>query len=70
MELTQESAKLIAVEVSIMKSCRHENIIQYHDCYLIHKMLWVAMEYRSGGALTDILEQYPHGAILTEPVVL
>lgn len=58
MTLTEESAKLIAVEVSIMKQCKHPNIVTYYDCYLVKDKLWVSMEYMDGGALTDLLELY------------
>jgi serine/threonine protein kinase len=55
--LTLES---VANEIYIMKTCRHENIIEYIDSYkviinTIRFQIWVAMEFMEGGSLTDIL---------------
>ncbi|KAN0025603.1 hypothetical protein ACTFIU_002042 [Dictyostelium citrinum] len=58
MPLNQQNMKLIVTEIGIMKSCRHQNIIDYIDSYLVGDSLWVAMEFMGGGCLTEILEQF------------
>ncbi|EGC36783.1 hypothetical protein DICPUDRAFT_31335, partial [Dictyostelium purpureum] len=58
MPLNQQNMKLIVTEIGIMKSCKHQNIIDYIDSYLVGDSLWVAMEFMGGGCLTEILEQF------------
>lgn len=38
-----------------MRDCRHANIVEMYDSYLVGEELWVVMEYLEGGALTDIV---------------
>jgi len=58
MPLNQQNMKLVITEIGIMKSCKHPNIVEYIDSYLLNDSLWVAMEYMGGGCLTEILEQF------------
>eukprot|EP01133_Synstelium_polycarpum_P005634 gene5634-6503_t len=68
MPLNQQNMKLLITEIGIMKSCKHPNIIDYIDSYLVGDSLWVAMEFMGGGCLTEVLEQF--SAIkLTEPQI-
>ena len=51
--------KLLVGEIGIMRSCKHENIVEYIDSYLIkNSKLWVVMEYMECGCLTEVLEQF------------
>eukprot|EP01089_Gocevia_fonbrunei_P002628 TRINITY_DN1254_c0_g1_i4.p1 TRINITY_DN1254_c0_g1~~TRINITY_DN1254_c0_g1_i4.p1 ORF type:complete len:528 (+),score=87.56 TRINITY_DN1254_c0_g1_i4:79-1584(+) len=61
MTLDDENTKLIIGEIHIMKTCKHPNVVDYIDSYMVDDELWVVMEFMSGGMLTDILEVYPHG---------
>ncbi|EGG21282.1 hypothetical protein DFA_01163 [Cavenderia fasciculata] len=58
MPLNQQNMKLLITEIGIMKSCKHPNIIEYFDSYLVNDSLWVAMEFMGGGCLTEVLEQF------------
>jgi len=59
MRIVSENDKLFCTEISILKKCQHENIIQYYDSLIVDgNFLWVVMEYMDGGNLTDVLEQY------------
>eukprot|EP01117_Protostelium_nocturnum_P005559 TRINITY_DN200_c0_g1_i2.p1 TRINITY_DN200_c0_g1~~TRINITY_DN200_c0_g1_i2.p1 ORF type:complete len:423 (+),score=84.82 TRINITY_DN200_c0_g1_i2:162-1430(+) len=59
MEVNQENLKVLVNEIEILKSCKHENIVQYFDSYLVDdRTLWVAMEFMGGGCLSDIIELF------------
>jgi len=66
MDLCKENQKLLVTEISIMKTSRHESIIEYIDSFALEGQLWVVMEYMDGGCLTDILEEYESSVQLTE----
>eukprot|EP00026_Physarum_polycephalum_P004914 Phypoly_transcript_04940.p1 GENE.Phypoly_transcript_04940~~Phypoly_transcript_04940.p1 ORF type:complete len:546 (+),score=64.84 Phypoly_transcript_04940:332-1969(+) len=54
--ITAENEPLLATEISIMKSSRHPNVVEYLESYVVDDKLWVMMECLSGGCLTEILE--------------
>jgi len=68
MDLGKENAKLLVTEISIMKTSRHEAIIEYIDSFAVDGQLWVVMEFMDGGCLTDILEEF-EAVNLTEPQI-
>ncbi|XP_032870329.1 mitogen-activated protein kinase kinase kinase kinase 5-like [Amblyraja radiata] len=45
---------VIQQEISIVKSCMHQNIVAYHGSYISSKRLWICMEFCGGGSLQDI----------------
>ena len=45
----------------MMTAHPHENIVQFHDCYLVNDTLWVVMEYLEGRALTKLLQELLQG---------
>jgi len=53
--LTEQS---IVNEILVMKTCIHENIVEFVDCYRVNKQIWVVMEFMGKGSVTDILEQF------------
>ena len=44
-------------EISMLRSSRHPNIIDYHSCHRRDNTLWIAMELMNGGKLTDLIEE-------------
>lgn len=60
MALNGESLKLLITEISIMKTSKHPNIVEYVDSYMVEDQLWVIMEFMSGGCLTEVLEQFDY----------
>jgi len=69
MEINGENMKLLITEIGIMKSSRHENIVDFYDSYIVDdRQLWVVMEMMDGGCLTDILELFD-SIQLTEPQI-
>eukprot|EP01061_Rhynchopus_euleeides_P006794 TRINITY_DN15818_c0_g5_i1.p1 TRINITY_DN15818_c0_g5~~TRINITY_DN15818_c0_g5_i1.p1 ORF type:complete len:427 (+),score=172.72 TRINITY_DN15818_c0_g5_i1:280-1560(+) len=44
-------------EISMLKSSRHPNIINYYSCHRKENTLWIAMELMNGGKLTDLIEE-------------
>ncbi|XP_062917344.1 mitogen-activated protein kinase kinase kinase kinase 5-like [Mobula hypostoma] len=45
---------VIQQEISIVKSCTHQNIVAYYGSYIKSNKLWICMEYCGGGSLQDI----------------
>jgi len=58
MPLNAETVKLLTMEINIMKTSSHPNIVKYFESYISGDQLWVVMEYMGGGCLTEILEQF------------
>ncbi|KAL6947154.1 hypothetical protein ACO0QE_002026 [Hanseniaspora vineae] len=58
----QPKKEMIISEIIVMKGCKHPNIVNFIDSYLLHGDLWVIMEYMEGGCLTDVVTN----CILTE----
>ncbi|KAK1150930.1 mitogen-activated protein kinase kinase kinase kinase 2 isoform X1 [Acipenser oxyrinchus oxyrinchus] len=44
----------IQQEITMMKECRHQNIVAYYGSYLRNSKLWICMEFCGGGSLQDI----------------
>jgi serine/threonine-protein kinase CLA4 len=42
-------------EIYIMKHCKHPNIVNYVDSYIVGNSLWCVMEYMDGGDLTEVI---------------
>lgn len=43
------------VSIKVMQEMHCENIVNYIECYLYKKDLWIIMEFLDFGALTDIV---------------
>lgn len=66
MALNKKNMNIVATEIQIMMTSKHENIVEYIGSYIHEKMLWVAMEYMDEGCLTGILDLFPCGIRMTE----
>uniref|UniRef100_A0AAV2KP25 Mitogen-activated protein kinase kinase kinase kinase n=1 Tax=Knipowitschia caucasica TaxID=637954 RepID=A0AAV2KP25_KNICA len=44
----------IQQEITMMKECKHKNIVSYFGSYHRNTKLWICMEYCGGGSLQDI----------------
>jgi len=66
MQLNQENHKLFITEISIMKTSKHRNVVDYIESYIVGDQLWVVMEFMGGGCLTEVLEQF-ECVQMTEP---
>jgi len=66
MPINAQNIKLLTTEIGIMKSSIHPNIVRYIESYMMSDTIWVAMEYMTGGCLTEVLEQHPNGVRMTE----
>lgn len=60
MALNGESYKLLVTEINIMKTSAHDNIVEYHESYIVGDQLWVVMDFMGGGCLTEVLEQFEY----------
>ncbi|RNA40272.1 serine threonine- kinase PAK 1-like isoform X2 [Brachionus plicatilis] len=51
----QQRKDLIITEIQVMKDMNFKSIVNYIECFLYERELWIVMEYLEGGALTDIV---------------
>lgn len=51
----QQRKDMIITEIQVMKDMHFPSIVNYIECFLYSKELWIVMEYLEGGALTDIV---------------
>ena len=51
----QKRKDLIISEIEVMQEMHCENIVNYIECYVYKKDLWIVMELLDFGALTDIV---------------
>ena len=50
----QPKPDVLINEISLMKSCQHPAIVQFHDSFLVTDTLWVVMELVDGEDLTQV----------------
>ncbi|XP_067831654.1 mitogen-activated protein kinase kinase kinase kinase 2 isoform X2 [Heptranchias perlo] len=43
-------------EITMMKGCKHHNIVAYFGSYFRNNKMWICMEYCGGGSLQDIYQ--------------
>ena len=56
LEVAEEGERInVENEIKLMKTSNHPNIVHYFASYFHDDKLWVAMEFMSGGSLTQIL---------------
>ncbi|XP_036420184.1 mitogen-activated protein kinase kinase kinase kinase 3 isoform X2 [Colossoma macropomum] len=49
-----EDFAVVQQEITMMKDCKHSNIVAYFGSYLRRDKLWICMEFCGGGSLQDI----------------
>ncbi|XP_038570615.1 mitogen-activated protein kinase kinase kinase kinase 3-like isoform X1 [Micropterus salmoides] len=49
-----EDFAVVQQEITMMKDCKHSNIVAYYGSYLRREKLWICMEFCGGGSLQDI----------------
>ena len=47
----------LLLQVMLMRDHPHDNIVGFHDSYLVQDELWVVMEFMDGRALTNIVQR-------------
>ena len=58
MEIAKQSKiEQLVLEVEIMRSLNHENLVNIIDCYLTKTELWLSIEILYGGDLTGIVTE-------------
>ena len=58
-QTADESARAEALnEVDLLKSCKHANIVTYHDSWFDRHRLYILMEYAPNGSLDCLITQY------------
>lgn len=50
----------LQVEVGILRSLCHKNIVGYLGACMNNRMVYIFMEYISGGSIQNILKRYCH----------
>nr|CAB3266367.1 STE20-like serine/threonine-protein kinase [Phallusia mammillata] len=58
---TEEDLEDFSVEINILASCDHPNIIKLLDAYYFEMNLWVLIEFCDGGALDSIMVELERG---------
>lgn len=59
MRITPQTEANLVVEIVMMKTSQHPNIVRYYDTYSPMKGdIWIVMELMDGGCLTDVIDQY------------
>lgn len=69
----QKNESVLLQETNLMAQMKHPNIIGFFGAYRVGQMLWILMEYMSGGSLTNIATycecQEPHIAYFAREVL-
>lgn len=63
---SKESVKQLAQEIAMLSHLRHPNIVQYYGSETVDDMLYIYLEYVSGGSIHKLLQEYGQ---FGEPVV-
>eukprot|EP00727_Mastigamoeba_balamuthi_P012751 m51a1_g8099 putative p21-activated protein kinase (782) ;mRNA; r:77497-81121 len=59
MEINPETAKMFVMEISIMRTSRHPNIVKYINSFRAAEAeMWEVMEFMTGGCLTDVVNMW------------
>lgn len=73
MVLTAKNESVLIQETNLMAQMKHPNIIGFYGAYRVGQMLWILMEYMTGGSLTNIATycecQEPHIAYFAREVL-
>eukprot|EP01114_Cavostelium_apophysatum_P015206 TRINITY_DN40_c0_g1_i4.p1 TRINITY_DN40_c0_g1~~TRINITY_DN40_c0_g1_i4.p1 ORF type:complete len:969 (+),score=273.85 TRINITY_DN40_c0_g1_i4:1053-3959(+) len=70
MVVTPRNTRYILQEITIQKSSRHPNIVDFKGCYLLGDELWVAMEFMGGGDLASIISLLrQQDKVMPEPII-
>jgi len=56
-------------EVSLMRSMRHENIVQIITCFNEKDQLWIVMPLLEGGSMRVIMQTLCPGGFTSEPII-
>uniref|UniRef100_A0A2P2MV66 mitogen-activated protein kinase kinase kinase n=1 Tax=Rhizophora mucronata TaxID=61149 RepID=A0A2P2MV66_RHIMU len=55
---SKESAKQLMQEITLLRSLRHPNIVQYYGSEQVGDRLYIYLEYVSGGSIYKLLQEY------------
>lgn len=53
----QTKKEYLIEELTVLKSTKHPNIINYLDSFFLNGDLWIVLDFMEGGALNIIIEK-------------
>ncbi|KAJ5079249.1 sterile20-like kinase isoform b-related [Anaeramoeba ignava] len=56
-KVSNEYTQKAALEISVLRRCKHKNIIKYFHTFSKDGEIWIIMEYCAGGSLADLIKK-------------
>lgn len=56
--VTTENVDVLTLEIYMMKSMTHKNVVEYKHCFFHEDKIWIVMEYMDAGTLAALLANH------------